>query len=218
MHTINESGAQALNEQRITSLEIAEISGKNHRDILRSVKSQEVAWEEVNGRKFALVKYKDSKGEQRPMYEFSKMESLYITSKFNDFVRAKLVRRWMELELQSARERSQQQLESNAEELFWQFMRSSLDADDVRSVAGRLNLSTSHVRRVRTGHRKPQRVINELVAQALHNINIAIPLEAAYDNSRVEQLERERDLIGDIIKIDGKELRLSLAEKVGLWD
>lgn len=91
--------AQSQNEQKITSLEIAEISGKRHTDLLRSIRNQEIAWEKINERKFTLVEYKDEKGEKRPMYELSKAESLYISSKFNDEIRAKLVSRWLELEL-----------------------------------------------------------------------------------------------------------------------
>lgn len=87
-----------IGKQSITSLEIAQISGKRHTDLLRSIRKQETSWEKVNGSKFALVKYTDEKGEKRPMYKLTKMESLYIASKFNDEIRAKLVSRWSELE------------------------------------------------------------------------------------------------------------------------
>ena len=52
----------------------------------------------VNGRNFALVEYKDAKGELRPCYQLTKTECLYIATKFNDEARAKLVLRWEELE------------------------------------------------------------------------------------------------------------------------
>ena len=58
----------------------------------------EPAWEKVNGRKFALVEYRDKKGELRPCYSLTKTECLYIATKFNDEARAKLVLRWEELE------------------------------------------------------------------------------------------------------------------------
>jgi phage regulator Rha-like protein len=51
-----------------------------------------------NGRNFALVDYKDSKGELRPCYSLTKTECLYIATKFNDEARAKLVIRWQQLE------------------------------------------------------------------------------------------------------------------------
>ena len=85
-------------EQRMTSLEIAQLSGKQHKDVLKAIRNIESAWEKVNGRNFALVDYRDQKGELRPCYLLSKTECLYIATKFNDEARAKLVIRWQELE------------------------------------------------------------------------------------------------------------------------
>ena len=42
-------------EQRMTSLEIAQLSGKQHKDVLKAIRNMESAWEKVNGRNFALV-------------------------------------------------------------------------------------------------------------------------------------------------------------------
>ena len=41
-------------EQRMTSLEIAELTGKQHKDVLKAVRNMEPAWTNVTGRKFAL--------------------------------------------------------------------------------------------------------------------------------------------------------------------
>ena len=83
--------------QTITSLEIAELTGKPHNDVLKAIRKMEEAWMKVNGRNFALVDYKDAKGELRPCYSLTKTECLYIATKFNDEARAKLVLRWEEL-------------------------------------------------------------------------------------------------------------------------
>lgn len=89
-----------VRKETMTSLEIAEVTGRNHKDVMRSIREMEEAWIKVNGRKFALVEYKDAKGEMRPCYSLSKTECLYIATKFNDEARAKLVLRWEELENQ----------------------------------------------------------------------------------------------------------------------
>ena len=78
----------------MTSLEIAELTGKQHKDVLKAIRNMEPAWVKVNGRKFALVEYKDMKGELRPCYQLTKTECLYIATKFNDEARAKLVLRY----------------------------------------------------------------------------------------------------------------------------
>lgn len=88
--------------QTMSSLQIAELTGKQHKEILRSIRNMEPAWEKVNGRKFALVDYEDAKGEKRPCYQLTKTECLYIATKFNDEARAKLVLRWEELETANA--------------------------------------------------------------------------------------------------------------------
>ena len=94
-------------EQTMTSLEIAELTGKQHKDVMKAIRNMEPAWLKVNGRKFALVEYQDKKGELRPCYLLTKIECLYIATKFNDEARAKLVLRWQQLEL-AEQERRQQ--------------------------------------------------------------------------------------------------------------
>ena len=88
-------------EKKITSLEIAKITGKPHSDLLKAIRKMEKAWANVNGGKFSCVEYSDSKGEKRPMFQLSKTESLYIATKFNDEARAKLILRWEHLEKQA---------------------------------------------------------------------------------------------------------------------
>ena len=95
------------NVQTMTSLEIAELTGKNHFDLMRAIRKMEPAWVKVNGCKFALVEYQDKKGELRPCYQLTKTECLYIATKFNDEARARLVLRWQELELQEQKRRQQ---------------------------------------------------------------------------------------------------------------
>ena len=85
-------------EQRMTSLTIAQVTGKMHKDVLKAIRNMEPAWLKVNGRHFALVDYKDSKGELRPCYSLTKTECLYIATKFSDEARARLVKRWYQLE------------------------------------------------------------------------------------------------------------------------
>ena len=87
----------------MTSLEIAELTGKQHKNVMQAIRNMEPAWEKVNGLKFQLVEYRDQKGELRPCYQLTKTECLYIATKFNDEARAKLVLRWEELEMEDIR-------------------------------------------------------------------------------------------------------------------
>lgn len=85
---------------RMTSLQIAEITGKSHADVMKAIRKMEPAWSKINEGNFSLVEYKDKKGETRPCYSLNKEECLYIATKFNDEARAKLIKRWKELEEQ----------------------------------------------------------------------------------------------------------------------
>ena len=85
--------------QRMTSLEIAQLTGKQHKDVLKAIRNMEDAWANIAGRKFALGSYKDLNGQLRPCYSLTKTECLYIATKFNDEARARLVLRWEELEM-----------------------------------------------------------------------------------------------------------------------
>ena len=54
-------------QQTMTSLEIAELTGKQHKHVMEAIRKMEPAWVKVNGLKFQLVEYKDAKGELRPI-------------------------------------------------------------------------------------------------------------------------------------------------------
>lgn len=85
-------------KETMTSLEIAEITGKRHSDVLEAIRNMEGAWAKVAQRKFPLGSYKDANNQSRPCYILNKTECLYVATKFNDEARAKLVLRWEELE------------------------------------------------------------------------------------------------------------------------
>ena len=96
-----------IKEQTMTSLEIAELTGKQHKNVMQAIRNMEPAWEKVNGLKFQLVEYRDAKGELRPCYQLTKTECLYIATKFNDEARARLVLRWEELESEKLKVKSE---------------------------------------------------------------------------------------------------------------
>lgn len=68
--TFEQQGKQVF----CTSLDIANVFEKNHRDILRTIKGfeKDEDMRDFNERNFALVAYKDLKGEVRPSYKVSR--------------------------------------------------------------------------------------------------------------------------------------------------
>ncbi|WP_411336129.1 Rha family transcriptional regulator [Bacteroides ovatus] len=100
-------------KETMSSIEIAELTGREHKNVMAAIRSMEPAWVKINGLRFKLVEYADKKGEMRPCYELTKIECLYIATKFNDEARAKLVLRWEQLEKEKLQE--QQRPMSSAE-------------------------------------------------------------------------------------------------------
>lgn len=84
--------------QSMSSLQIAEITGKQHAHVMEAIRTMESAWQKVSQSNFRLASYVDKQGKERPCYHLSKAECLYIATKFNDESRARLILRWEELE------------------------------------------------------------------------------------------------------------------------
>ena len=85
-------------EQLMTSLEIAQLTGKQHFHVMEAIRKMETSWETVAASKFRCGTYMDGNHQPRPCYLLTKTECLYIATKFNDEARARLVLRWEELE------------------------------------------------------------------------------------------------------------------------
>ena len=94
----NNNISQITDQQTMTSLDIAKITGKNHFDVLKAIRKMEPAWEKTAASKFTCSSYKDKSKKMCPMFILTKTECLFIATKFNDEARAKLVLRWEELE------------------------------------------------------------------------------------------------------------------------
>ena len=84
--------------ETMTSLEVAKVCEKPHSDILKAIRKMEPAWEKVAQGKFSLGSYKDANGQERPCYNLTKRETLFVATKFKDEERAKLIIRWEQLE------------------------------------------------------------------------------------------------------------------------
>lgn len=93
---------ELMKEERMTSLQIAEIVGKTHAHVMRDIRNMEESWYKVSQSKFGLSSYSQAQPnggyKEIPCYSLTKIECLYIATKYNDEARAKLVLRWEMLE------------------------------------------------------------------------------------------------------------------------
>lgn len=97
----------SAHKRTMSSVEITEMTGKRHSDVMRSIRAMEPAWVKIAERKFASCSYKDENNRERPMYLLDYRECMYIATKFNDEARAKLVLRWAELEEEARRKQAE---------------------------------------------------------------------------------------------------------------
>lgn len=81
----------------LSSLEIAELTGKQHKNVLRDIDNMLDSLE-VGKLKFERT-YLDTQNKQRKCYNLPKRESLILASGYDVKLRAKIIDRWAELEM-----------------------------------------------------------------------------------------------------------------------
>ena len=84
----------------ISSLEIAQLTGKNHNDVMRDVRKT-LADAEIGESKFAFT-YTDSQNKSRPCYNLPRFECDLVVSGYSVKYRAAIIKRWHELEANQA--------------------------------------------------------------------------------------------------------------------
>lgn len=91
---------------RMSSLEIAELTGKRHDVILRDIRN--LLKQGVNAHNFVEVEYADKKGEKRPCFELTKKGCLILASGYDAVLREKIIDRWEQLELEKRKPQTPQ--------------------------------------------------------------------------------------------------------------
>lgn len=86
----------SANKDGMTSLEIAEVTGRQHQHIMRDIRN--LLKQGVNQSNFGRIEYKDAKGEMRPCYRLTPKGSLILASGYNAVLREKIIDRLFELE------------------------------------------------------------------------------------------------------------------------
>lgn len=83
---------------KMSSLDIAEITGKEHRSVLRDIRNLIENLQDVGGYNFVQSSYINKQNKNQPMYELGKKECLLLASGYDVALRAKIINRWEELE------------------------------------------------------------------------------------------------------------------------
>ena len=85
----------------MTSLEVSEITGKNHADVMRDIRSEieSIEKEGLEGQRiFAESSYKNSQNKEQPMYTMGREGAMQIATRYSAGIRRKLILKLEELE------------------------------------------------------------------------------------------------------------------------
>ena len=77
--SMNRTNSAVDGEQRMTSVEIAELTGKSHFNVMKAIRNMEPAWVNVGQFHFELTSYTDAQGKERPCYSLTKTAASSIT-------------------------------------------------------------------------------------------------------------------------------------------
>lgn len=88
-------------DQKMSSREIAGLMEKEHKNVLRDIKSL-IEQGAINALSFELVVYKDAKGENRPEYLLDFDATMTLITGYDAKRRAMVIKRWRELETGTA--------------------------------------------------------------------------------------------------------------------
>lgn len=95
-------------KKRMSSMEISNVTGKRHGDVLESIRKV-LSDAEIDSTEFS-AEYKDSTGKSNPYFDLPRFECDLVVSGYSVKYRAAIIKRWHELEELEIREINQQKL------------------------------------------------------------------------------------------------------------
>jgi Rha family phage regulatory protein len=89
----------ALNIAKMSSREIAELTGKEHRNVMRDIRDMLEQLRAAGGGLLNFERtYRDSQNKEQPEFLLPKRECLILVSGYSVLLRTRIIDRWSELE------------------------------------------------------------------------------------------------------------------------
>lgn len=88
---------EIIKKETMTSLEIAEVTGKRHDSVLRDIRN--IISQGVDAHNFVETSYTDKANRQQKCYMLTKKGCLILASGYDALLREKIINRWEELEI-----------------------------------------------------------------------------------------------------------------------
>lgn len=90
------NGNEIIKKETMTSLEIAEVTGKRHDSVLRDIRN--LLSQGVDAHNFVEASYTDKANRQQKCFTLTKKGCLILASGYDALLREKIINRWEELE------------------------------------------------------------------------------------------------------------------------
>lgn len=90
------NGNELINKETMTSVEIAEVTGKRHDNVVRDI--QNILKQGVDALNFEETSYVDKSNRQQKCYSLTKKGCLILASGYDALLRERIINRWEELE------------------------------------------------------------------------------------------------------------------------
>lgn len=94
---MNEIASTVCTDRTMSSREIAELTGKEHKNVLRDIRDL-IEQGAIDRLKIEPISYHDSYGREQTAYELDFDATMTLVTGYNAVLRAKVVKRWRELE------------------------------------------------------------------------------------------------------------------------
>lgn len=95
---MNNLSAMSLDQLTMTSREIAELTGKQHKHVMRDIRTMLVELHGEGGLPKFGSSYLNEQNKAQPCFRLQKRETLILVSGYNVQMRAKIIDRWQQLE------------------------------------------------------------------------------------------------------------------------
>lgn len=161
------------NNQTMSSREIAELTGKEHRHVLSDVRAMLESLE-IDCAGFS-AQYKDASGKTNPMFNLPKRETLILVSGYSVELRARIIDRWQELEAQAVKPMS----------VLPQTYIEALEQLLIAKRAEQLAIET----KAEIGHRREATAMNTASQAVKKATKLGIELDKAKEYATVKRME-----------------------------
>ena len=159
------------NKETMSSLQIAEVTGKRHDAILRDIRN--LLEQGVGRHNFVESSYYNSQNKMQPCYSLTIKGCLILASGYNALLREKIINRWEELEMAAKARKPRKCIAPRLRDercgQFYEDLTRLVTHEDEREIATRFEVSRSFVHDVLRGQKTGYRVLEALVARAKEN-------------------------------------------------